>query len=267
MSSPLIEALSLGADQLIQSSDVLTPEQISAGRDDLLTAVQNVKSDYIVNWHHRQLTEALCKVQSGEITRLMVFMPPRHGKSELVSRHFPAWCLGKNPDEKIISCSYSASLASRMGRDVQNIMATDEYQAMFSTRLKSGVEARKGSAKKKETNLEFDIVGSSGQYIGAGVGGPIGGSGFSIGIIDDYFKNRDDAESKTKRENLGDWYTSTFYTRREGRMSPIGVDRIIITTTLWHEDGLAGRVLKESKRSGEKWPRGVGVCGVPAAMR
>jgi predicted phage terminase large subunit-like protein len=173
--------------------------------------------------------------------------------SELVSRHFPAWCLGKEPSEKIIACSYSATLAGKMGRDVQNIMSTSEYQAMFSTRLKSGVEARKGSAKKRETNLEFDIVNGSGGYVGAGVGGPIGGFGFSLGIIDDYFKNREEAESANRRDILGDWYTSTFYTRREGRMSWCGADRIVVTTTLWHEDGLAGRILADAKKAGEVW--------------
>jgi predicted phage terminase large subunit-like protein len=253
MSSALLDALSLGAEALDIGSDILTPEQIEAGRTDLLMATQNVKSDYVINWHHTQLAEALERVQSGEITRLMVFMPPRHGKSELVSRHFPAWCLGKNPAEKIISCSYSATLAAKMGRDVQNIMRTDEFRAMFSTRLKSGVPARKGSASKKETNLEFDVVGADGGYVGAGVGGPIGGFGFSLGIIDDYFKNREEAESKNRRDVLGDWYTSTFYTRREGRMSWCGTDRIVVTTTLWHEDGLAGRILADAKKAGETW--------------
>lgn len=253
MSSALADALALGADALTIGSDILTPEQIEAGRDSLMMAVQNVKADYVINWHHTQLVDALEKVQSGEITRLMVFMPPRHGKSELVSRHFPAWCLGKQPNEKIISCSYSATLAAKMGRDVQNIMRTEEYRAMFSTRLKSGVAAKKGSAIAKETNLEFDVVNASGGYVGAGVGGPIGGFGYTLGIIDDYFKNREEAESKNRRDILGDWYTSTFYTRREGRMSWCGTDRIIVTTTLWHEDGLAGRILEDAKRAGETW--------------
>lgn len=253
MSLGLAEALALGVDALDIGSDILTPEQIEAGRYSLMMAVQNVKADYVINWHHSQLVDALEKVQSGEITRLMVFMPPRHGKSELVSRHFPAWCLGKNPEEKIISCSYSATLAAKMGRDVQNIMRTEEYRAMFSTRLKSGVMAKKGSASKKETNLEFDVVNASGGYVGAGVGGPIGGFGFSLGIIDDYFKNREEAESKNRRDILGDWYTSTFYTRREGRMSWCGTDRIVVTTTLWHEDGLAGRILEDAKKAGEVW--------------
>ena len=253
MSSALADALAFGAEALDIGSDILTPEQIEAGRTDLMMAVQNVKLDYIINWHHSQLADTLDKVQRGEITRLIVMMPPRHGKSELVSRHFPASCLGRNPDEQIIACSYSASLASDMGIDVQNIMGTEEYQAMFSARLKSGVEARKGSAKKKETNLKFDVVNGGGYYIGAGVGGPITGRGFSLGIIDDYCKNREEAESKTWRDKVWRWYTSTFYSRREGGMSAGGKDRIIICATPWHEDDLIGRVLSRAKEMGEVW--------------
>mgnify|MGYP003641440022 CR=1 FL=1 len=253
MRSIFAEALSAGADAIDVGSGILTPEQIDAGRVDLMMGVQNVKSDYIINWHHSQLADTLDKVQRGEITRLIVMMPPQHGKSELVSRHFPAACLGRNPDEKIIACSYAASLASDMGIDVQNIMGTEEYQAMYSTRLKSGVHAHKGSAKKKETNLKFDIVNGQGYYIGAGVGGPITGRGFSLGIIDDYCKNREDAESKPWRDKLWRWYTSTFRSRRAGGMSAGGVDRIIICATPWHEDDLIGRVLRSAKRVGEIW--------------
>jgi len=253
MSSALADALAFGAEALDIGSDILTPEQIEAGRTDLMMAIQNVKSNYVINWHHSQLADTLDKVQRGEITRLIVMMPPQHGKSEEVSRHFPASCLGRNPNEKIIACSYSATLAAKMGRDVQNIMGTEEYQAMFSTRLKSGVDARKGSAKKKETNLEFDIVNAGGYYIGAGVGGPITGMGFSLGIIDDYCKNRKEAESKTWRDATWDWYTSTFRSRRAGGMSHGGADRIIICATPWHEDDLIGRVLRNAKRVGETW--------------
>lgn len=253
MRSSLAAALTLGAAQLETGEGLLSSQEIELGREELLYAVQNVKPDYQVNWHHEQLAEVLEQVQRGGITRLIVLMPPRHGKSELVSRHFPAWCLGKNPDEKIIACSYAASLAGDMGMDVQNIMSTDEYRAMFAARLKSGVEARKGSRKVKETNLKFDLVNGSGYYIGAGVGGPITGRGFSLGIIDDYCKSRAEAESKTWRNKVWRWYTSTFYTRREGAMSSGGVDRIIICATPWHEDDLIGRVLERAKQTGEVW--------------
>lgn len=253
MSSVFAEALSLGAAQLDIGSDILTPEQISAGKEHLLWAIQNVKRDYIINWHHSEIGTVLDKVQRGEITRLIIMMGPREGKSEMVSRHLPATCLGRDRDEKIIACSYSATLAGDMGIDVQNIMSTDEYQAMFATRLKSGVVAVKGSKKVKETNLKFDVVNGTGYYIGAGVGGGITGRGFSLGIIDDYCKNREEAESLTWRNKIWRWYTSVFYVRREGAMSSGGVDRIIICATPWHEDDLIGRVLSHAKEMGETW--------------
>jgi len=253
MRAGLATALQLGAYQLDVGSDLLTPDQIDAGQDSLAAFIGNINYKYEINWHHAQLVEALEMVQRGEITRMIVMMPSRHGKSEHVSRYFPAYCLGKDSDEKIISCSYSATLAGDMGIDVQNIMATDEYQAMFSTRLKSGVEAKKGSKKVKETNLRFDMVNGDGYYIGAGVGGPITGRGFSLGIIDDYCKNREEAESKTFRDRLWNWYTSTFYSRSEGRLSSGGCDRIIICATPWHEDDLISRILNMSKETGEVW--------------
>ena len=253
MRQNLATAIRYGAELLEHGDSLVSAEDLELGRNEFLPAVQNFKADYVVNWHHTQLADALERVQAGEITRLIVLMPPRHGKSELVSRHFPAWCLGKNPDEKVIACSYSATLAGDMGMDVQNIMASDEYQATFSTRLKSGVEARKGSKKVKETNLKFDVVNGTGYYIGAGVNGPITGRGFSLGIIDDYCKNRADAESKTWRDKTWRWYTSTFLSRNEGAMSAGGVDRIVICATPWHEDDLVGRILAKAKETGEQW--------------
>lgn len=253
MKPALAEALQFGAAQLEAGSDLLSPEQIEAGRERLLFAIENVKSDYIVNWHHEQLAEALEKVQSGEIRNLMVFMPPRHGKSELVSRHFPAWCLGKNPDEKIMACSYSASLAMDMGIDVQNIMHTEEYQAMFSTRLKSGVEAKKGARKVRETNLRFDIVNANGYYIGAGIDGGLTGRGWSLGIIDDYCKNRLQAESKTWRNRIWREYVAAFITRGEGGLSAGGCERKVICATPWREDDLSGMVLANAVETGEQW--------------
>lgn len=254
MKAALAEALQLGADELDTSgrSEALTEDQIAGGRESFLYAIQNIKSDYVVNWHHDQLAGVLERVQRGEIRRLVVTMPPRYGKSEQVSKQFPAWVFGKNPDEKIIACSYSSTLARRMGAAVQRNMRTDEYRAMFSTQLKS-TSSNKKSQYLKETSLEFEVAGSSGEYIGAGVGGPITGSGFSLGIIDDYFKNRKEAESQTMRDSIWEWYTSTFYTRGEGAMSAGGSDRIIICATPWHEDDLIGRVLSKAEEMGEEW--------------
>jgi predicted phage terminase large subunit-like protein len=180
-------------------------------------------------------------------------MPPRHGKSELVSRHFPAWCLGKNPDEEIIACSYSADLAAVMGRDVQRVMNSPEYQELFGTRLASSLGDAQRRKGRKETEREFEVVNGSGRYFGAGVGGPITGKGMTLGIVDDPIKNQEEADSERYREKVWGWYTSTFLTRGEGGKAIGGEERIVVCLTPWHEDDLAGRILKQAKEDGEEW--------------
>lgn len=100
--------------------------------------VKFTKEDYEFNWHHEALCKKLQDFAEGKIKRLMVFMPPRHGKSELTSRRFPAWLLGRNPRTKIIATSYSAELAASFNRDVQRIIDDQKYQNLFpETKLSS----------------------------------------------------------------------------------------------------------------------------------
>ena len=205
-----------------------------------------VDKRYQMNWHHRLLCEYLDRFVSGEISNLMVFMPPRHGKSELVSRKLPAFILGKDPDTSIISCSYSADLASRMNRDVQRIMDTQRYQEVFPKSRLFGKNIRSVANGTYLRNSDiFEIVGHRGVYRSAGVGGGITGMGGEFIIIDDPVKNREDADSPTLREKVWDWYTSTLYTRLEKN------GRLLITLTRWHEDDLAGRLLAKAKEAGE----------------
>ena len=93
-----------------------------AARSHLLDFTQYTKADYSVNWHHRIIADAIDRVVAGECRRLMVFVMPRSGKSELLSRRLPAYFLGRNPGKHVIACSYSSGLASRMNRDVQRII-------------------------------------------------------------------------------------------------------------------------------------------------
>jgi hypothetical protein len=185
-----------------------------------------------------------------EITRLMIFCPPRHGKSELVSRRLPAYILGRNPDAPIITASYGADLARRMNRDVQRIIDSPSYQEIFpQTRLfGKNIRTLAGGSWLRNSD-EFEIVEYSGYYRGAGVGGAITGMGMMYGIIDDPVKNRQDASSATIRQGLWDWYVSTFRTR----LAPGG--GILITVTTWHEDGLEARLLKlaESSPNADQW--------------
>ncbi len=198
--------------------------------------------DYQVNWHHEVLCNYLDKFIRGDIKRLMVFMPPRHGKSELVSRRLPAYILGKDPDTSIIATSYTASLASMMNRDVQRIIDSPAYMDIFpdTTLYGKNIRSVAGSNYLRNSDI-FEIVDRKGYYKNAGVGGAITGMGCVYGIIDDPIKNRAEAESLTYRNNLWDWYTSTFYTRLEKDA------KVLITQTRWHEDDLAGRLLDAMK--------------------
>lgn len=197
---------------------------------------------YQMNWHHRLLCEYLDAFTKKEIRRLMVFMPPRHGKSELVSRKLPAFIFGRNPDASIISTSYSADLAQRMNRDVQRIMDSPAYLELFPDTRLFGKSIRTVTGHALRNSDIFEIVGHRGSYRGAGVGGGITGMGGDYIIIDDPIKNREEANSTAYRDRLWEWYTSTLYTRQEKNGS------ILITLTRWHEDDLAGRLLDLAKK-------------------
>lgn len=207
-----------------------------------------VDDNYRMNWHHRLLCDYLDKLACKEIRRLMVFMPPRHGKSELVSRKFPAYLLGRNPDTSIISCSYSADLASRMNRDVQRLIDSERYLELFpGTQLSNQHTRRFYETRYTRNNNMFEVVDKKGTYRSSGVGGGITGMGGEYIIIDDPVKNREDADSATMREKVYDWYTSTLYTRLEKDGC------ILLTLTRWHEDDLAGKLLKAAQEGADQW--------------
>jgi len=205
------------------------------------------KPDYEVNFHHTLICDYLDRFICGDIPRLMFFMPPRHGKSELVSRRLPAYIFGVDPDASIISCSYGADLASKMNRDVQRIIDSREYQKLFPDTQLSEPYTRSTVGSFLRNSDFFEIVGHTGAYRSAGVGGGITGMGCNYGIIDDPVKNREQANSETYREAVWEWYTSTFYTRLEKDA------QILLTMTRWHEDDLAGRLLAQAEKEGEPW--------------
>lgn len=217
------------AEELQRASD----EVVSAGRQRLICFTKLTKPDYEVNWHHELIGAKLDAVLAGKIRRLMILAPPQNGKSEQVSRRFPAFALGRRPSLRIIACSYGDALARDMSRDVQKIIDTPAYQNLFpGTRL---AEARDA---EKRTQGQFDVVGQSGYYIATGVRGAITGKTADIGIVDDPIKNREEAESETYRDAVWEWYKSAFMTRQFGTKGAI-----VLCLTRWHEDDLAGRLL------------------------
>ncbi len=219
-----------------------------AAKKSLLAFVMWTMPTYNINWHHVLLAKKLELVAAGKIKRLLVRMPPRHGKTQLVSRHFPAWLLGRDPNTQIIGCSYSADLAQSINRDVQRIMTSDEYRSLFGSLLNDkNVRANQGGWLKNSDIFEIASRDYDGYYIGAGIGGAITGRGMKIGIIDDPIKNRKEANSKTFRKAVWEWYTSTFQTRDEGDAA------YVVTLTAWHKDGLDGRIMAHAKETGTHW--------------
>lgn len=225
----------------------LTPELAAqkilsrrAARTNLLDFAIYTKPDYEANEHHVYLCEYLDKFVKGEIKRLLVSMPPRSGKSELVSRRLPAYIFGVNPDAHIISCSYSADLSSRMNRDVQRIIDSPRYKYLFPDTSLNASNVRTDAQGSYLRNSDvFEIVGHNGMYRSAGVGGGITGLGADFGLIDDPVKNQEEAMSQTYREKAWEWYTSTFYTRleKDGRLQSAEGVAVTVTTIYANNDG------------------------------
>ena len=168
---------------------------------------------------------------------------PTHN-SEIISRRFPAYALGKFPDMQIIATSYSASLAARTNREVQNIIMSARYKELFpeTVLMEKGVGAK---GVYTRTSAHFDIVGRKGSYHSAGVGGSITGMGGHCLLIDDPIRNQEEARSRVMRDKLWDWYRTVFRTR-QGKGAGIA-----IIHTRWHEDDLIGRILEN--KGGEEW--------------
>lgn len=233
----------------LRNLPTLEEVRIWKARKSLAYFTQRTKPDYLMGWVHREICDTLDQflndVKEKKSPRLIITMPPRSGKSEIVSRRFPAYAFGQNPNLQIIATSYSSDLSQRFNRDVQRIIDDSEYAELFpQTFLNSkGVKTDSKVSYIRTSDL-FEIVGHQGAYRSCGVGGGITGQGADILIIDDPIKDRAEANSLTVRNSVWDWYTSTAYTR----LSPGG--GVIVMATRWHIDDLIGR-LTANMQTGE----------------
>jgi predicted phage terminase large subunit-like protein len=190
---------------------------------------------YIAEPAHALLAAKLDAVVRGEITRLMVFAPPQHGKSELCSVRLPALWLGNRPEDPVILASYAASLAESKSRQARQVVEGMEFARLFP-----GLNTRRDSRAVNHWELD----GHRGGMLAVGVGGPVTGHGGMIGIIDDPMENWEQAQSRTMRDRVWEWWRSTFRTRIWERGA------IVLIMTRWHQDDLAGRLLNEQ---GSEW--------------
>src|SRR5215204_6770479 len=198
-------------------------------KDALISFTEFINPRYRAALFHGQVAAKLEAVERGEIDRLMLQLPPRHGKSELASRHFPAWALGRRPERQFISVSANAELASDFGRDVRNIVDSPEYGLLeFKAKL-----AEDSAAKGKWH------TSAGGVYYSIGIGGQIMGRGAHMMLIDDPFATMEDAQSEAGRKRVYDWYVGTAYNRLESNGA------IVIIGHRMHEGDLQGRLLDQ----------------------
>ena len=196
----------------------------------LMPFIQRFNPKYQAGWVHNDITRRLERfsreVAEGKSPRLMLLMPPRHGKSEIASRNFPAWHMGQYPDHEFIACSYNVSLAMDFSRKVKQIISDPLYKTVFETTLDPN----------NQSTETWGLAGSRGGYVAAGIGGAITGKGAHILLIDDPVKNAEEADSPDTRAKIWEWYLSTAYSR----LAPGG--GVLIIQTWWHDDDLAGKL-------------------------
>lgn len=197
------------------------------------------KPDYQFNWHHLSICDKLEAFGRGEIAKLMIFVPPQHGKSQLCTRHFPAYLLGIRPETKIAVCSYSATLAQSFNRDIQRIIDDIPYHEIFPKTILSESNVTTSAHGNYLRNADiFETIGFRGFVKTVGVGGSLTGTPVDIGIIDDPYKDREEAMSIRIRDKIWSWFTDVYRTRLHN-----GSQELLIMTR-WDEDDLAGRLLK-----------------------
>lgn len=233
----------------IKALEIYEQAAIRKAKSDFAAFVLYTKLDYDMQWFHKVICNKLTEFEQGKIKKLMLLAPPQHGKSELSTRRFPAYLLGKNPNRKIVIGSYNSTLATNFNRDVQRIIDDELYHKIFPNTILNESNVSTDRRQNYLRNSEiFETVGYKGFVKTVGRGGALTGTPIDIGIIDDPIKDREEAMSLTIRESAWNWLTDVFETRFHN------ASQFLFMVTRWHEDDPAGRLLKrdgEVKNGGE----------------
>jgi predicted phage terminase large subunit-like protein len=209
-------------------------KRANACYNDLIAFCKHIQPDYKVGKHHRILANLLMDVAEGKKDRICVNIPPRHGKSQLVSIYFPAWFLGRHPDKKVMMVSHTTDLAVDFGRKVRNLIASDAYKEIFPTVT---LAADSKSAGRWNTN-------SAGEYYACGIGSALAGRGADLLLVDDPHSEQDVINGNFEVfEKAYEWFTFGARTR----LMPGG--RVAIIQTRWHLDDLTGRVVRDMSKN------------------
>ena len=234
-----IDASMLAGLSLTDRRDLLElvdAQQANQARDDFTVYCRRVIPGFIASPFHVELCELLMAVERGDIRKLLIEAPVRIGKTRLISETAPAWCMARRAIPTML-CSYGAKLAHRSSRRVRNLIMSERHLSVFP-------EAR---LSEDATSVDMFETENGSSLVAAGTNGPIGGSGFLMGFLDDLLKGREAADSPIQRDAVWEWYQGDFMSREE---LPSG---IVFVTARWHDDDPAGRIRELVKDEVEDW--------------
>ena len=210
--------------------ELSTRKHNQSAHDDLIEFCKRMQPDYKVGRHHRILADQLMALEDGSKDRVCVNIPPRHGKSQLVSIMYPAWFLGRNPNKKVMMVSHTTDLAVDFGRKVRNLISVDAYKDIFPE-VSLAIDSK--SAGRWNTNF-------GGEYFACGIGSALAGRGADLLLVDDPHSEQDVINGNfSVFEKAYEWFTFGARTR----LMPGG--RVAIVQTRWHMDDLTGRVTND----------------------
>ena len=220
-----------------------SPSERGLGERNLLSFTRHTLPAFAPAPFHLAYYEVLTRFAMGEIKKLMITMPPQHGKSEGATRRLPAFVLGQDPDKRIAIVSYNAIKARKFNRELQRIMDDDRYYELFPQTLLAGQasyqEQGRRSRNYARNSDECEIVGYQGSFKTIGVGGSLTGEPVDMLIMDDLYKDASSAWSPVIRQNVADWYDTVASTRLHNDSQQL------LVFTRWHMEDLAGRLLEQ----------------------
>jgi predicted phage terminase large subunit-like protein len=223
-------------DELFLLNKLIHEKQVYESRDDLLKFTYKTMPEFKASEFHNIYYHLLDLFSKGEIKRLMITMPPQHGKSEGSTRRLPAFIFGKNPNTKIAVASYNTTFARKFNRDIQRIIDTKEYHEIFPSTYLSASNVVTVSTNFLRNSEEFEIVDHKGSLKAIGRGGALTGNSVDIMIMDDLYKDYAEGNSPVIRDSVWDWYTTVVKTRLHNDSQEL------IVFTRWNEDDLIGRL-------------------------
>lgn len=203
----------------------------------------NRAEPFTIGFHTRRICSAIDwaieRFREGKSTAFVITVPFRHGKSEILSRKLPAHFLGLFPDCKVILCGHTQELTEGFSKISRNLIATSAYKSLFPK-----IRVDPGSS----SGAHWRIKDREGECFASGLLGSLSGQGYHLGLLDDYCRNRADAESETLRAKMWDAFTNDFMTRK----APVSIT--IVLATPWHTDDIIGRIKKRMEED-ENFPR------------